>query len=122
MDRERIVEDVADMDDYFDYERPLDFVSRAERRKLLQEADGDEERANQLLMERSASTDASPSSSGEETVEKAFSKDESPSLDAPTKKKKSSKKKAAFKDEKKNKNDKNDDDDDILDALDMDAL
>lgn len=43
---------VADEDDYFDYERPLDFVSRAERRKVLKEAGGDEEKANQLLMER----------------------------------------------------------------------
>ena len=48
MDRDRIVEDVADEDDYFDYERPLDFVSRAERRKVLKEAKGDEELANQL--------------------------------------------------------------------------
>ena len=51
-DRDRIVEDVGDMDDYFEYERPLDFVSRAERRKLLKEAQGDEEKANQLLVER----------------------------------------------------------------------
>lgn len=52
MDRDRIVEDVKELDDYFEYERPLDFVSRAERRKLLQETKGDEERANQLLIER----------------------------------------------------------------------
>ena len=52
MDRDRIVEDVADMDDYFEYERPLDFVSRAERRALLKEAAGDEEKANLLLLER----------------------------------------------------------------------
>jgi hypothetical protein len=54
MDRDRIVEDVGDMDDYFEYERPLDFISRAERRKLLKEAKGDEERANQLLLDRAA--------------------------------------------------------------------
>ena len=53
-DRDRILEDVGDMDDYFEYERPLDFVSRAERRKLLKEAKGDEEKANQLLLERTA--------------------------------------------------------------------
>jgi hypothetical protein len=52
MDRERIVEDVADIDDYFEYERPLDFVTAAERRKLLKESDGDEEKANQLLVGR----------------------------------------------------------------------
>ena len=52
MDRERIVEDVADIDDYFEYERPLDFVTAAERRKLLKDADGDEEKANQFLVGR----------------------------------------------------------------------
>jgi len=52
MDRDRIVEDVADMDDYFEYERPLDFISRAERRELMKEAGGDEEKANQILVER----------------------------------------------------------------------
>lgn len=54
MDRERIVQDVSDMDDYFDYEKPLDFVSRAERKKLLKEAGGDENKANQILLERTA--------------------------------------------------------------------
>ncbi|CAJ1910789.1 unnamed protein product [Cylindrotheca closterium] len=50
MDRDRIVEDVADVDDYFEYERPLDFVSAAERRKVLKEAGGDENVANELLL------------------------------------------------------------------------
>eukprot|EP00543_Licmophora_paradoxa_P008170 CAMPEP_0202455908 /NCGR_PEP_ID=MMETSP1360-20130828/13317_1 /ASSEMBLY_ACC=CAM_ASM_000848 /TAXON_ID=515479 /ORGANISM="Licmophora paradoxa, Strain CCMP2313" /LENGTH=201 /DNA_ID=CAMNT_0049075597 /DNA_START=352 /DNA_END=957 /DNA_ORIENTATION=+ len=49
MDRDRIVEEVGDDDDYFDYERPLDFVTRAERRALLKKAKGDEELANQML-------------------------------------------------------------------------
>jgi hypothetical protein len=52
MDRDRIVEDVADIDDYFEYERPLDFISAAERRKVLKETGGDEDAANQLLVER----------------------------------------------------------------------
>jgi hypothetical protein len=52
MDRDRIVEGVADIDDYFEYERPLDFISAAERRKVLKETGGDEEAANQLLVER----------------------------------------------------------------------
>jgi hypothetical protein len=56
MDRDRIVEDVGDMDDYFEYERPLDFVSRAERRKLLKETKGDEEKANQILLDRAAAS------------------------------------------------------------------
>jgi len=64
-DRDRIVEDVGDMDDYFEYERPLDFVSRAERRKLLKEAKGDEEKANQLLVERQDGGSASEASSSD---------------------------------------------------------
>uniref|UniRef100_A0A7S4AXQ1 Uncharacterized protein n=1 Tax=Pseudo-nitzschia australis TaxID=44445 RepID=A0A7S4AXQ1_9STRA len=52
MDRDRIVEDVEDIDDYFDYERPLDFVSAAERRELLKNAKGNEDAANQLLLEK----------------------------------------------------------------------
>jgi hypothetical protein len=51
MDRDRIVEDVGDMDKYFEYKRPLDFVMRAERRKLMKEAKGDEQKANQILLE-----------------------------------------------------------------------
>lgn len=54
-DRERIVDDVGDMDDYFEYERPLDFISRAERRKLLKEAKGDETLANEILLNRATS-------------------------------------------------------------------
>lgn len=69
MDRDRIVEDVAEIDDYFEYERPLDFVSAAERRKLLKEAKGDEERANQLLIERTtASTETDASTKDPETA------------------------------------------------------
>lgn len=53
MDRDRIVEDVGDMDDYFEYERPLDLVSRAEKKRILKETKGDEELANKLLIQRS---------------------------------------------------------------------
>lgn len=52
MDRDRICEDVADIDDYFEYERPLDFIDAAERRALLKEAGGDEDMANSILVER----------------------------------------------------------------------
>ena len=68
MDRERIVEDVGDMDDYFEYERPLDFVSRAERRKLLKEAQGDEDKANLLLVERTTGMSSSTSSTATTNV------------------------------------------------------
>lgn len=57
MDRERIVEDVADIDDYFEYERPLDFISAYDRRALLKEAGGDEDKANLILLERDSTND-----------------------------------------------------------------
>lgn len=67
MDRDRIVEDVGDEDDYFDYERPLDFVSRAERRKLLREAEGNEDKANQILAERTTGIAEAPAESDGKT-------------------------------------------------------
>jgi len=39
-------------DDYFDYERPLDFVDAAERRKLIKKAGGDEDKANMMLIDK----------------------------------------------------------------------
>lgn len=73
-DRDRILEDVADIDDYFEYERPLDFVTRAERRQLLKDAKGDEKRANLLLVERTTgmpSDDKSNSSAKDDTTVEA---------------------------------------------------
>ena len=68
MDRDRIVEDVADMDDYFEYERPLDFVSRAERRKLMKEAGGNKNKANEILLARSTGQAAATRQSSEPNV------------------------------------------------------
>lgn len=45
--REKLLEEIDD--DYFDYEKPLDFVTAAERRKLMKQAGGDEAKANELL-------------------------------------------------------------------------
>lgn len=45
--REKLLDEIDD--DYFDYERPLDFVTAAERRKLMKQAGGDEAKANELL-------------------------------------------------------------------------
>ena len=81
MDRDRIVEDVADMDDYFEYERPLDFISRAERRKLMKEAGGDEEKANQLLVDRSNAQASDESQAKAEAIVNG-GKVEEPSIDA----------------------------------------
>ena len=55
MDRNRIVDEVGDEDDYFAYERPLDFVTAAERKELLQKTRGDEEAANQILLDHQKS-------------------------------------------------------------------
>lgn len=57
MDRDRIVDEVGDDDDYFSFERPLDFVTLAERKALMKEAGGDEELANSMLQERTVEAD-----------------------------------------------------------------
>ena len=44
-------------DDYFDYESPLDFVSAAERRKLVKQAGGDEELAKKLAIDNAMKND-----------------------------------------------------------------
>eukprot|EP00522_Entomoneis_paludosa_P012015 CAMPEP_0172441268 /NCGR_PEP_ID=MMETSP1065-20121228/1822_1 /TAXON_ID=265537 /ORGANISM="Amphiprora paludosa, Strain CCMP125" /LENGTH=333 /DNA_ID=CAMNT_0013190531 /DNA_START=86 /DNA_END=1087 /DNA_ORIENTATION=+ len=80
MDRDRIVEDVGDLDDYFEYERPLDFVSRAERRKLMQETQGDEEKANQILLERAETSEESSPEVASSTVDEGTEAVEEPSV------------------------------------------
>jgi len=45
-------------DDYFDYESPLDFVSAAERRRLVKQAGGDEELAKKLAIDNVMKNDA----------------------------------------------------------------
>lgn len=71
-------------DDYFDYESPLDFVSAAERRKLVKQAGGDEELAKKLAIENAMKNDKEQIT-GVETVNSA----------QPEKKKKKKKKKRA---------------------------
>lgn len=83
MDRDRIVEDVADMDDYFEYERPLDFVSAAERRKLLKESGGDEDKANLLLLQRTTGIKSEPVEEEESAASPAATTDP-PFLASPT--------------------------------------
>jgi len=51
MNRKEIVEEMGEDDDYFDFEKPLDFVTAAERKALLEATDGDEEEANKILLE-----------------------------------------------------------------------
>jgi len=45
--RDELLDEIDD--DYFDYEKPLDFVTAAERRSLMKQAGGDEAKANALL-------------------------------------------------------------------------
>jgi hypothetical protein len=63
-EREKILEETADIDDYFEYERPLDFVTAAERRQLLKDAKGDEEAANQLYLQRTGGGEAGGDEAG----------------------------------------------------------
>lgn len=121
--RDDLLEEIDD--DYFDYEKPLDFVSAAERKKLMKEAGGDEAKATALLTQQN--------------LEKAEAEAEaSGDAEAPKKKKKKGKKKKKKKvaesedlneegdvtkaettsDETKNSKKESDDDD--LDLLGMD--
>jgi len=54
--REEVVESIDD--DYFDYESPLDFVSAAERRRLVKQAGGDENLAKKLAIEKAMKEDS----------------------------------------------------------------
>ncbi|OEU09368.1 hypothetical protein FRACYDRAFT_212103 [Fragilariopsis cylindrus CCMP1102] len=125
MDRDRICEDVADIDDYFEYERPLDFIDAAERRALLKEAGGDEDKANSILVERDESelsmsdVDVEVEESEEEITSSAQATEESvasPSpLDTPATEPKKKKTKSA-------PSVSDGDSDEDLDLLDMDDL
>ncbi|KAL7445616.1 hypothetical protein ACHAXM_009950 [Skeletonema potamos] len=101
-------------DDYFDYESPLDFVSAAERRRLVKQAGGDEELAKKIAIENAMKNDAEQikvddqsSSIKEEGKKKKKKKSSSASSDAAPPKKSTPKKKKT-------------DEDDIFDELDMD--
>ena len=92
-------------DDYFDYESPLDFVSAAERRKLVKQAGGDEELAKKIAIDNVMKNDDSQMKAEEG---ESSSSGESAAA-APEKKSKKSKKKK-----------KKSEEDDIFDELDMD--
>lgn len=102
---ENIRDDIIDSidDDYFDYESPLDFVSAAERRKLVKQAGGDEELAKKIAIENAMKNDKDQLKVDDES---SSSSDSAGS----EKKEKSKKKKAPKKTES----------DDIFDELDMD--
>jgi hypothetical protein len=52
--RKDLLEEVDD--DYFEYEKPLDFVTAAERKKLMKEAGGDESKASAMLTQGGTAT------------------------------------------------------------------
>ena len=110
---EEIREDIVDSidDDYFDYESPLDFVSAAERRRLVKKAGGDEELAKQMAIDDVMAND-------KDQVQKSES---SGNDDKPAKKKKkSSKKKKNSSESEKKQPEKKAEPADDLDELDMD--
>ena len=109
---ENIREDIIDSidDDYFDYESPLDFVSAAERRKLVKQAGGDEELAKQMAIDNVMKND-------QEQIQVEDAEIVSSSKDDDTSKKSSNDSGSAGKKTKKKKKRVSDD---ILDELDMD--
>ncbi len=107
--RSEIIDSIDD--DYFDYESPLDFVSAAERRKLVKQAGGDEELAKKIAIENAMKNDKEQIAVGE--IENAAQ---------PEKKKKKKKKKKTNNEEGTNKKEEvapKKDSDDIFDELDM---
>lgn len=114
---EDIREDVIDSidDDYFDYESPLDFVSAAERRKLVKQAGGDEELAKKIAIENVMKNDKD-----QIQVDESSAAASSSSSKKKKKKKKSSEGAAAPKAESAPKKKKKTEEDDIFDELDMD--
>lgn len=95
-------------DDYFDYESPLDFVSAAERRKLVKQAGGDEEKAKQIAIDNVMKTDKtqiSKEKGGESAASSSTAAASSSSKAAAAPKKKKKPKKES---------------DDLFDELDMD--
>mmetsp|Transcript_21620 Transcript_21620/g.35141 ORF Transcript_21620/g.35141 Transcript_21620/m.35141 type:complete len:315 (-) Transcript_21620:283-1227(-) len=91
-------------DDYFDYESPLDFVSAAERRKLVKQAGGDEELAKKIAIDNVMKNDKDQISGKDESSSKKGGKSDGGGSGA--KKKSAPKKKSGG--------------DDIFDELDMD--
>ncbi|KAL3782662.1 hypothetical protein ACHAWO_002587 [Cyclotella atomus] len=53
--RDDVIEEIDD--DYFDYPSPLDYVSAAEKRRLVKEAGGDEELAKKIAIEKALKED-----------------------------------------------------------------
>ena len=101
-------------DDYFDYPSPLDYVSAAEKRRLVKEAGGDEILAKKIAIEKSLKEDpkqvqveptAATSTDDGSTKKKSKKKAEPKESEVETPKKAAPKKKQS---------------DDILDELDMD--
>ena len=71
-------------DDYFDYEKPLDFVTRAERKRLMKEAGGDEQKAMKILAGRQNEEDtATTDETDTTTVKKKKKKKATTEDDAP---------------------------------------
>jgi DNA-directed RNA polymerase subunit RPC12/RpoP len=102
-------------DDYFDYESPLDFVSAAERRRLVQQAGGDEELAKKIAIENVMKNDA------EQIQVDGSSKKKEGGGEKKKKKKKSDDSAAAAPSTKESvPKKKKKDEDDIFDELDMD--
>jgi ribosomal protein S27AE len=102
-------------DDYFDYESPLDFVSAAERRRLVKQAGGDEELAKKIAIDNVMKNDAEQIQVDEDEDESSKKKN-----GKKKKKKKSSSSGSTKGDAVSAAPKKKKDEDDIFDELDMD--
>uniref|UniRef100_A0A7S2L1A9 Rubredoxin-like domain-containing protein n=1 Tax=Skeletonema marinoi TaxID=267567 RepID=A0A7S2L1A9_9STRA len=102
-------------DDYFDYESPLDFVSAAERRKLVKQAGGDEDLAKQIAIDNVMKNDKEQIQLDETTASSSSKKDKKKK-----KKKRSNDDAAPAQESAPKKKKEKTEEDDIFDELDMD--
>lgn len=109
-----IRDDILDSidDDYFDYESPLDFVSAAERRKLVKQAGGDEELAKKIAIDNVMKSDKTQ-------IQTDGEGSEGDGGDDAAKPKKKAKKESSSKESSPKKN-KKEEPEDIFEELDMD--
>jgi hypothetical protein len=115
--RDNVIDEIDD--DYFDYPSPLDYVSAAEKRRLVKEAGGDEELAKKIAIEKALKEDpkqiqvepsAEASSGSDEGVKEKKKKSKKKSVPKGETEAEAPPKKGAPKKQS----------DDILDELDMD--
>uniref|UniRef100_A0A6U5N471 Uncharacterized protein n=1 Tax=Grammatophora oceanica TaxID=210454 RepID=A0A6U5N471_9STRA len=75
MDRDRIKEEVGDEDDFWENDRPMDYVQKAEYKVLLKQCGGDKEAALKLMEDKEAKEEALEAATRPEAFAEKYVKD-----------------------------------------------